>query len=142
VTPTGLFRQIAAHGFQSKWVQHDASGDSGGVELAGMYSQRVAEAPCENLPPILSVGLPSMPQPTANVAATRVVVGPVQNTAFRIPLVFAVKLYRITFPQILDPRCQVDVLRDDLRGSRHQRFIQECLPRAQSQDEPLMSRSS
>ncbi len=71
-----------------------------------------------------------MLQPTTNMAATGVMVRPVENATFFIPLVFATKRDGVPSAQAADPRSQINVMRD-----------QQRLAVTEPQDEPLMSRS-
>jgi hypothetical protein len=59
--------------------------------------------------------------------STGIVVCPVENAAFLIPLIFTIKRDVIPSAKIVDPGGQIDVVRD-----------QQCLAVAQPQDEPLM----
>ena len=75
----------------------------------------------------LLVRLPLVFQPTCDMPAIRVVVGPVNDTALRVPFVLAKKFYRVPCSQGIDSRSQVNVMTD-----------QNCLAGVELQNEPLM----
>jgi hypothetical protein len=52
-----------------------------------------------------------MLEPTISVTAARVMMRPVNNTALLTPLIFTIKFHFITYIQIVNARCEVDIMR-------------------------------
>ena len=75
----------------------------------------------------LLVRLIAMLQPTGGMATARVVMGPVEHSAFGVPNVLSLEGDGIPDPQGTDPRSYVDVVCD-----------QQRLPGSQFDNEPLM----
>ena len=57
-----------------------------------------------------------------NMAVSRVVVCPVNNTAFFVPLILTLELNRIPCFQTFDSRCQIDIVTEQHRfsGTEHE----------------------
>src|SRR5690606_17647935 len=66
--------------------------------------------------------------PASHVPTLRVVVSPVNDTTLLVPFVLAVELHSIPFPQRIDSRREIDVVRDQKR-----------VPRRQLEDEALVA---
>jgi len=76
--------------------------------LAELSLMTNAREPCSSL-----VGLTRMPEPTGLVAPARVMVGPVNDATFCIPLVYAIEGNQIPCPQCRNSGSQIDVMRNE-----------------------------
>jgi len=59
-----------------------------------------------------------MSQPTGVVTVAWIVVGPVDYSAFVIPLIFTPERYSVAFQETVDTRCQINIVRHKHRLSR------------------------
>src|SRR5207253_512428 len=59
--------------------------------------------------------LPVPLQPSSRMPARRVVMRPVQDSAFRVPDIFAAELDHVSLAQGFDALCEIDVVRDQNR---------------------------
>jgi len=60
----------------------------------------------------LLVSFSAMVQPTPFMTFARVMVGPMDNTAFRIPFIYTVEINMIAYSKISDSWCNIDIMRN------------------------------